>query len=99
LNDNCSKHIKAWSGRTAQSIIRGGLLAAFAVAVSGIASAQYADEDKQDKKDEITFSLLPSPVTSNTIKVPEGNSAFLAGHGVVRKAMFAYPPAQAPPGP
>jgi hypothetical protein len=90
LRDNCSKTY--WGGRTAQSIVRGGLLAAaLVVAFSGIASAQYADQDKQDKKDEINFSQFVSPVTSDTIKVPEGNSAFLAGHGVGTQGYVCLP--------
>ena len=59
-----------------------------AIAVSGIASAQDRD---QDKKDEITFSLLPSPVTSTTIKVPEGNSAFLVGHALGTQGYVCLP--------
>jgi uncharacterized protein DUF3455 len=86
LNDNCSK--KFWGGRTAQSIIRGGLLAACAVAVSGIASAQ---EMAQDKKDEMTFHQLSSPTTSTTIKPEDGNSVFLAGHGVGTQGYVCLP--------
>jgi len=48
------------------------LVAFAALAVSGIASAQ----DKQDKKDDITFDLLPNLVTSSTITPPAGNSLF-----------------------
>jgi hypothetical protein len=86
VNDNCSK--KSCGGGTAQSIIRGGLLAALAVAVSGLASAQ---DMAQDKKDEITFSLLSSPATPETIKPPEGNSAFVAGHGVGTQGYVCLP--------
>jgi hypothetical protein len=86
LNDNYSK--KSWGGRTTQSIIRGGLLAACAVAVSGIASAQ---DMAQDKKDEMTFHQLSSPATSTTITPEEGNSAFLAGHGVGTQGYVCLP--------
>jgi hypothetical protein len=86
LNNNYSKNF--WGGRTAQGVICGGLLAACAVAVSGIASAQ---DMAQDKKDEMTFHQLSSPVTSTTIKVPEGNSAFLAGHGVGTQGYVCLP--------
>jgi hypothetical protein len=86
LNDNRSK--KVWSARTAQSIVGSGLVAALALTVSGIASAQDRD---QDKKDEITFSLLPTPITSSTIKVPDGNVAFLVGHGVGTQGYVCLP--------
>jgi len=59
VNNNRSK--KFWGGRAARSITC-GLLAAFAVlAVSGIASAQ-------DKKDEITFNLLPNPAVVDCLR-------------------------------
>jgi len=59
VNNNCSK--KFLGGRSVQSIIR-GLLAALAVlAVSGITSAQ-------DKKDEITFNLLPNPAVVDCLR-------------------------------
>ncbi len=50
LNNNCDE--KLWGGRAANRIVR--LLVALAMlAVSGIASTQ-------DKKDEISFNLLPN---------------------------------------
>jgi hypothetical protein len=59
VNNNSSK--KSWGGRAALSIVR-GLLAALAVLVaSGIASAQ-------DKKDEITFNLLPNPAVVDCLR-------------------------------
>ena len=59
MNYNCSK--KFWSGRAAHSIMR-GMLAAFAVlAASGVVSAQ-------DKKDEITFNLLPNPAVVDCLR-------------------------------
>jgi hypothetical protein len=85
VNKNCSK--KVWTGETVQTIIRGGLLAAFVMAAA-IASAQ---DTAQDKKDEITFSLLPSPATADTIKPPDGNSAFLLGHGVGTQGYVCLP--------
>jgi hypothetical protein len=86
VNNNYSK--KFWGGGTAHSIIRGGLLAALTVVASGIASAQ---DTAQDKKDEITFSQLSSPATPDTITPPEGNSAFLAGHGVGTQGYVCLP--------
>jgi Protein of unknown function (DUF3455) len=86
LNNNCSKKFRG--GRTAQSIIRGGLLAALAVTASGIASAQ---DTAQDKKDEITVSQLSSPATPDTITPQQGNSAFLAGHGVGTQGYVCLP--------
>jgi hypothetical protein len=90
MNHYCSK--KFWGGRTAQSIFRGGLLAALAVATSGIASAQDTAQDTtHDKKDEVAFGLLRSPATPDAIKPPEGNSAFLAGHGVGTQGYVCLP--------
>ncbi len=86
MNNNYSK--KFWGGGTAHSIIRGGLLAALTLVASGIASAQ---DTAQDKKDEITFSELASPATPDTITPPEGNSAFLAGHGVGTQGYVCLP--------
>jgi hypothetical protein len=56
LNNNCSK--TWWGGWAAHRLIRGGLLAAVALAASGLASAQ---DISQDKKDELTYSVLPTP--------------------------------------
>jgi hypothetical protein len=86
VNNNCSK--KFWAGRTAHSIIRRGLLAAVAVAASGIASAQ---DNAQDKKDEISFTLLPNPATPPAITPPAGNSAFVAGHAVGTQGYVCLP--------
>jgi len=61
---------------------------AIAMAVSGIASAQYTAEDK---KDEITFNRLPVPTTSTTITPPEGNAAFLEGHAVGTQGYVCLP--------
>src|SRR5438270_9885750 len=77
VNKNCSK--TSWGGRAARNIIRSGLVATVALAASGIASAQ---DMPQDKKDEFTFSLLPTSTTPDTLPPPQGNSEFLATHGV-----------------
>jgi hypothetical protein len=62
VNNNCNK--KFLGGRAAHGIMR-GLLAAFAVlAVSGIAFAQ----EKQEKKDEISFNLLPNPAVVDCLR-------------------------------
>jgi hypothetical protein len=84
VNNNCSK--KFGGGRTAHSIIRGGLLAAVVVATA----AQDKAQDK-DKDDEITFSLLPPPATPAAITPPAGNSAFLAGHAVGTQGYVCLP--------
>jgi Protein of unknown function (DUF3455) len=82
VNSDCSK--KFWGGRTVHSIIHGGLLAAVALAASGIASAQ-------DKKDEITFNLVPNVATPAAITPPAGNSTFLAGHVVGTQGYICLP--------
>jgi hypothetical protein len=75
VNNNCSK--KFLGGRFVQSITR-GLLAALAVlAVSGITSAQ-------DKKDEITFNLLPNPAVvdclrANPFEEPRARATVIRG--------------------
>jgi hypothetical protein len=75
VHNNCSR--KFWGGRAAYSITR-GLLAALAVlAVSGIASAQ-------DKKDEITFNLLPNPAVidclrANSYEEPRARATVIRG--------------------
>ena len=51
LNNNCDE--KFWGGRAANRMVRRLLVALAMLAVSGIASAQ-------DKKDEISFNLLPN---------------------------------------
>ena len=48
-------------GTAAQSIVRGLLVTLTAMAVSGVASAQ-------DKKDEISFNLLPNPQTVECLR-------------------------------
>ena len=86
MNNNCSK--KLWYGRTIHRIVRGGLLAAVAMAACGIASAQ---DDTQDRKDDMTISLSPSPVTPAALTPPAGNSVFLAGHAVGTQGYVCLP--------
>jgi len=59
-----------------------------AMAVCGIASAQ---DTAEDKKGEITFNRLPNPSTPDTITPQEGNSLFLAGHGVGTQGYVCLP--------
>jgi hypothetical protein len=61
---------------------------AIAIAISGIVCAQ---DTAEDKKDEITFSQLSSPATPVDITPQEGNSAFLAGHGVGTQGYVCLP--------
>jgi hypothetical protein len=78
VNNNCSKQFLG--GRAAHSIMR-GLLAALAVlAVSGIALAQ----DKEEKKDEIRFNLLPNPAVvdclrANSFEEPRARATVIRG--------------------
>jgi hypothetical protein len=85
LNDNRSK--KFWGGSAAH-MIRGGLLAGVAFAASGIASAQ---EMTQEKRDEMTFNLLPKPAAPAAITPPAGNSPVLAGHAVGTQGYVCLP--------
>jgi hypothetical protein len=90
VNNNCSK--KSSGGRIAQSVIRGGLLAAVALGASGIASAQDTAQDTaQEKNYEITFTLVPNPATPAAITLPAGNSGFLAGHAVGTQGYVCLP--------
>jgi Protein of unknown function (DUF3455) len=82
VNNNCSK--KFWSGKSARSIISGLLVAAAALAVTGVASAQ-------DNKDQITFNLLPNPNTPTAITPPAGNVLFLAGHAFGSQGYVCLP--------
>ena len=61
---------------------------AIAIAISGIV---FAQDTAEDKKDEITFSQLSSPATPVDITPQEGNSAFLAGHGVGTQGYVCLP--------
>jgi hypothetical protein len=86
VNNNDSKKVRA--GRIAHNIIRGGWLAAVALAASGIAFAQNTAEDK---KDELTFHLVPNPATPAAITPPAGNFAFVAGHAVGAQGYVCLP--------
>jgi hypothetical protein len=86
VNNDCSK--KFWGGAILHSSIGGLLLAAVALAASGIAPAQ---DKAQDKKDELTFNPVPNPATPAAITPPAGNSAFLAGHGVGTQGYVCLP--------
>ena len=88
LNNNLSK--KFFGGGTAHRVIRCGLLAVVTVAASGIASAQDRDQD-QDKKDEMTFSPRQNPAISTPLPLPQGNSEFLATHGVGTQGYVCLP--------
>jgi hypothetical protein len=86
VNTNCSKML--WGNTIAHRIIRGGLLAALAIAASGIASAQ---DKLQDKQDEIALRLLTNPATPPEITPQSGNSVFLAGHAVGTQGYVCLP--------
>jgi hypothetical protein len=81
---------KKFLGGVAARIIRGSLAAFAILAVSGTV---YAQERTQDKKEGIDFGSIPSPVTSDTITPPVGNSAFLLGHGVGTQGYVCLPTA------
>jgi hypothetical protein len=82
VNNNCSKKFRG--GKSARSIISGLLVAAAALAVTGVASAQ-------DNKDQITFNLLPNPTTPTAITPPAGNVLFLAGHAFGSQGYVCLP--------
>ena len=85
MKDNCSRMF--WYGRAAENIARGILVAFATLAISGIASAQ----DKQDKKDELTFELLQNTTTPPAITPPAGNHLFLAGHAFGSQGYVCLP--------
>ena len=90
MTNNCSK--KFWYGRTLHRIVRGGLLAAVVVAASGIACAEdNAQDNTQDKRDDMTFSLSPNPAIPAALTPPAGNSVFLAGHAVGTQGYVCLP--------
>lgn len=82
MHNNCSKKFRG--DTAARHIIRGVLTALTLLAVSGIASAQ-------DKKEEFNFGSISSPTTPAAITPPEGNSAFLLGHGVGTQGYVCLP--------
>jgi hypothetical protein len=83
--------------RTFQNFTRGLLVALAALAVCGMASAQ----DKQDKKEEFTFSLFPNPTTPllPPSRRPRATLYFWRAKELAVRAMFACPKAPAFPGP
>jgi Protein of unknown function (DUF3455) len=83
---------KQWSikfrrGIAARQISYSRLLAALALGACGLA---FAQDQSEDKKDETTYRL-PVPTTSSTITPAEGNSVFLAGHGVGTQGYVCLP--------
>jgi Protein of unknown function (DUF3455) len=74
--------------RVAARILRGSLATLAILAVSGMA---YAQEKAQEKKEGSNFGSIPSPTTPERITPPEGNSAFLLGHGVGTQGYVCLP--------
>jgi hypothetical protein len=75
VNNNCSTKFRG--GSAAKSILRGLLVALTVLAVSGMASAQ-------EKKDEITFNLLPNPAVvdclrANSFEEPRARATVIRG--------------------
>src|SRR6266550_6187422 len=58
------------------------------LAVLGVSNVAIAQENKNEAALNVS---IPSPVTSVTITPPEGNSAFLAGHGVGTQGYVCLP--------
>jgi Protein of unknown function (DUF3455) len=85
---NISRSMKLRSGVAARLISPRELLAAFALVACGMASAQ---DLPQDKKDEAAFSLLTKQTTPDAITPPQGNSEFLASHGVGTQGYVCLP--------
>ncbi|HEY7305419.1 MAG TPA: DUF3455 domain-containing protein [Bryobacteraceae bacterium] len=86
MKDNCNKRF--WGGRVARKVICGGLLGVFALAASGIASAQ---DISQDKEAEVTVGVLPGPTTPTDITPEQGNSEFLVGHAFGTQGYVCLP--------
>ena len=65
-----------------------------ALAVLGASGIVHAQENQQDEKPEINIhrSIL-SPVTPDEITPPEGNTAFVLGHGVGTQGYVCLPTA------
>jgi hypothetical protein len=75
---NPNRFIQSWSPMPAASMVRGLLVTAAALAVCGIASAQ-------DKKDEISFRLVPNPpfldcLRANSYEVPRAHATVIRGN-------------------
>jgi hypothetical protein len=64
------------------------LVAALAVAASGIGVAQ---ENTQTQKDELSFSVASNQATSDTLTPEPGNSEFLATHAVGTQGYVCLP--------
>ena len=77
MNNKCTKKSRARQGL---------LMALAALAVSSPALGQ----DKT-QKETFTLSSIPSPVTPTRITPPEGNSAFLLGHGAGTQGYVCLP--------
>lgn len=75
-------------GRTAHVAVSRGLLAGMVIATLGMAAAQ---DMAQNKKDDMSSASAPSPVTPDTIRPPEGNSAYLAGHAFGTQGYVCLP--------
>jgi len=81
---------KFHGGRAALAITRGLLSACAVLAACGTVFAQERQE-KQDKKEEFNFNLLPNPTTPTAITPPVGNVLFLAGHAVGSQGYVCLP--------
>jgi hypothetical protein len=88
VKTNWSRKFQA--GKAGQRITRGLLAGIAMLAVCGFASAQER-QDKQDKKEEFNFNLLPLPITPKAITPPVGNRLFLAGHAVGSQGYVCLP--------
>jgi hypothetical protein len=65
VNKDCSS--KFWSGRAVHSVMRATMAVMVLLATSGIDYAQDK-QDKHDRKDEITFNLLPNPAVVDCLR-------------------------------
>jgi Protein of unknown function (DUF3455) len=86
VNRSCTTQF--WGGKAARRISYKGVLAVFALTACGVASAQ---DLHQDGKDEAAFSVLASENTASTVTPPQGNSEFLATHGVGTQGYVCLP--------
>ncbi len=88
MNTNFSE--KFMSG-AATRIIRRTMAALSMLVFFGVAHAQEKGRDKHDRMEGADFGSIPSPITSETIAAPVGNSAFLLGHGVGTQGYVCLP--------
>ncbi len=86
MNNNLSK--KFWRDGISSRVLRYGLLAAVAIAGSGIASAQDRD---QEKRDDLTSGLRQTTNTTAPLPLPQGNSEYLATRGVGTQGYVCLP--------